>query len=254
MDATMAKKDRPRRPVKKTRKAAPRKKQYKSKFKLAVDGQTLDEIDPFHIDLSDVPPGKAYQWHRFTTTSRDPIRDGWTPVPFDRHPGLFPPSWRTKKGWIAYGGLTLIENSAEWVQRRLAANIAAAKEMESAFYSARGLDVPVRRDRGMVRAMQIFPADFVETKVLKDAPPDEGPDIDTPISLLIRVPARWASAAAYLNLPISEYARRRIVGERMVLGCMEENIYGYNDRALQAVYQPVQLKFSPVNESKAPNE
>lgn len=243
----MARKTRPRRPVKKTRKAAPRKKRYKSKFKLAIDGQMLDEADPYHIDPSDVPAGKAYQWHRFTASSRDPIRDGWVPVPFERHPGLFPKSWRTREGWISYGGLTLIENSKEFVQARLTEGISAAKEMEKAFFSNLGIDVPARKAYG---GFPIMPADFVETKVLKDAPPDIGPDIETSISLLIRVPARWAAAAAYLNLTIPEYARRRIVGERMVLGCMEENIYGYEDRALQAIYQPVTLKFSPINDRK----
>ena len=233
----MAKKTRPRRPVKKTRKAAPKK--IRKTRKVAADILST-EPDPYHIDASVVPEGKAYQWHRFTGASRDPVRDGWVRVPFDRHPQLFPKSYCTKDRHIAYQGLTLLENSAAWVKQQLVDATSFALDMPKQFWSDRGVEVPDRKGR----FFPLLPPDQIVTEVLRDAPPEEGPPIDVPISLLIRVPARWASAAAYLKLTLTEYARRRVVGERLTLGCAD----GMMDRRLDVVYEPVNLKFSPSKE------
>lgn len=237
----MAKKTRPRRPVKKARKAAPKKKLTKAQRVARLDARLFRASkriadgdvtpDPFHIDRSVVPAGKAYQWHRYTTTSPDPIRDGWVPVPFDRHPGVFPKGYRSKDGWVVCEGLTLIENSTEWVKEELARSHRLAHELSEAIGG-------IKKPEG--GRLYIMPEEWVEAVARPDAPPEIGPPIDVPISLLIRVPARWATAAAYLNLTLTEYARRRVVGERLVLGSLD-----LMDGSLEAVYEPVNLTFSP---------
>lgn len=230
----------PKKPVKKTARK-PTRKQRVAKIEAQADAmsdQTLvDAIDPFRIDPADVPAGKSYQWHRETMATRDLVRDGWMPVPFDRHPGLFPAEYRTESGGVACNGLALLENSEEWVRQQLDLGTSAAKEMEEVFYSGLGVPVP-NRYNGC--GFPILPDSFIVSEKV-EAPAEDGPPIVLPIHMYVRVPTRWAHMAAHLKLTPGEYARRRIIMQRAVVAptCDAFEIDGV------PVYEMVNLEFSP---------
>jgi len=69
------------------------------------------------------------------------------------------------------------------------------------------------------------------------------PAVETVISLPMKVPARWHSAAAFLKLTLSEYTRRRVLMDRLVLACMDP----FTDQ-FASLYEPVALQFSPSKE------
>lgn len=190
-------------------------------------------IDPFEIKENLIPVGWAYQWK----VKGADVPPGWHAVPYSRHAHDFPRSVNYQ-GSIVIKGLILMEALKDQVVSELYAHQLAAIEVDDEQKRRLGMG---RSEMGW--SYPLLPESEVVAKVLRDAPPDVGPDIDVPISLLIRVPARWASAAAYLSLTISEYTRRRIVGERMILGSMDER-----DGDLDTVYQPIILKFSPSKE------
>lgn len=235
----MAKKMRPRRPVKKTAKVVGRKKRYKSKYRAnkaeAVLRASLRKIDPFYLDEKLIPVGWSYQWVPRGTERRE----GWTEVPYSRHAHDFPHTYACD-GHIICGGQVLIEGRTELARSSIAKDHDAAREMERWFKEKYGMGGPGPHHGGY---HMLLPESEIVTTVLKDAPPAFGPPIETPISLLIRIPQRWVAAAAYLNLTVSEYARRRVVGERLVLGCMDGRIGD-----LDATYEPVNLQFSPNKE------
>lgn len=192
-------------------------------------------IDPFFLNESLIPVGWAYQWK----VKGADVPPGWHCVPYSRHAHDFPRS-ANYQGAIVIKGLILMEALKDQVASELYAHRRAAIELDAE--RKRHLGMEGRRSE-IGFSYPLLPESEVVTKILKDAPPEIGPDIDVPISLLLRVPARWATAAAYLNLTVSEYTRRRVVGERMVLGSMDER-----EGNLDAVYQPVTLKFSPSKE------
>lgn len=234
---------RPRRAIKKPRKAARKTVTRKRAAKLPKldrlqpqqrDAKVQRKIDPFYINERLIPAGWAYQWK----VKGEPVPPGWHCVPYSRHAHDFPRS-ANYQGAIVIKGLILMEALKDQVVSELYAAQRAAVEMDAQFKDRLGME----GWPGIGFSYPLLPESEVVTKVLKDAPPETGPDIDVPISLLIRVPARWADAAAYLNLPIAEYTRRRVVGERMVLGSMDERCGDLN-----AIYQPVHLKFSPSKE------
>ena len=226
---------RPRRAMKKPRKAARKTIQRKRVVKLKQRDDGLQrKIDPFYLNERLVPAGWVYQWK----VKGEPVPPGWHCVPYSRHAHDFPRS-ANYQGSIVIKGLILMEALKYQVASELYASTRAAIEMDAE--QKRRLGMEERFDIGYSYPM--MPESEVVTKVLRDAPPEEGPDIDVPISLLIRVPARWATAAAYLNLTISEYARRRVVAERMILGSMDDRNGG-----LEAIYQPVFLTISPSKE------
>lgn len=233
---------RPRRAAKKTVRKPARKRVVKRltrKQRIAKIERDADKprrfVDQFHLSERLVPVGWGYQWKVYG----DEYRPGWTPVPYSRHAHDFPRS-ANLNGQIVIDGLILMEALKDQIVSELYAAQRAAVEMDAQFKANLGMEGR-RSEIGF--SYPLLPESEVLTKVLEGAPPEIGPDIDVPISLLIRVPARWASAAAYLSLTISEYTRRRIVGERMILGSMDER-----DGDLDAVYQPVILKFSPSKE------
>jgi hypothetical protein len=83
--------------------------------------------------------------------------------------------------------------------------------------------------------------DWLETEPLPDGmPPETGPAVVLNITLPVRVPSRWAHAAAFLKIDLEEYARRRFIMERPVLGTM-----GYMGDDL--AYEPVSLQFTPIH-------
>lgn len=234
---------RPRRAMKKPRKAARKTVARKRATKLPKldrlqpqqrDAKVQRKIDPFYLNERLVPAGWAYQWK----VKGEAVPPGWHCVPYSRHAHDFPRS-ANYQGSIVIKGLILMEALKDQVASELYASTRAAIEMDAE--QKRRLVMTDRFDVGYSYPM--MPESEVVAKVLRDAPPEEGPDIDTPISLLIRVPARWATAAAYLNLTVSEYVRRRVVAERMILGSMDDRNGG-----LEAIYRPVFLTISPSKE------
>lgn len=229
---------RPRRAAKKTvRKAARRltRKTARKTPKLPKLDRRQRRIDPFFLNERLIPAGWTYQWK----VKGADVPTGWHCVPYSRHAHDFPRS-ANYQGAIVIKGLILMEALKDQVASELYYPTKAAIETEEWFKKQFGLEA---NRSGGGYSYPLLPESEVVTKILKDAPPENGPDIDVPISLLLRVPARWATAAAYLNLTVSEYTRRRVVGERMVLGSMDER-----EGNLDAVYQPVTLKFSPSKE------
>lgn len=70
--------------------------------------------DRFAFDTSIVPDGWTYEWKTLTVKGAEwtehqveLYQNGWTPVPADRHDGIFMP--RGAKGNIVRGGLILME-------------------------------------------------------------------------------------------------------------------------------------------------
>ncbi len=234
---------RPRRATKKTvRKAARKttKRAIRKRRSVRAEPGALTpsrKVDPYHISDRLIPAGWAYQWK----VKGADVPPGWHCVPYSRHAHDFPRS-ANYQGAIVIKGLTLMEALKDQVVSELHVPSQRALDMERDLREQFGMDGP-RAPYNARAAMGMLRDDQIVTKVLKDAPPETGPDIDVPISLLIRVPARWAAAAAYLNLTIAEYARRRVVAERMILGSMDER-----SGDLNAIYQPVNLKFSPSKE------
>lgn len=223
---------RPRRAMKKPRKVARKtiRRKRAAKLKPQQRGDKLQrKIDPFYLNERLIPAGWAYQWK----VKGEPVPPGWHCVPYSRHAHDFPRS-ANYQGSIVIKGLILMEALKDQVASELHAHQRTTRALAEQFEAYK---------RGEGRLYPMMPESEVITKVLRHAPPETGPDIDTPISLLIRVPARWATAAAYLNLTVSEYARRRVVAERMILGSMDDR-----DGGLEAIYQPVFLTISPSKE------
>lgn len=74
--------------------------------------------DTYYIDPSIVPPGQVYGWKALDGILGKPdpagmarkLRDGWTPVDAERHPGIW--TMKGAKGPIVHEGLTLCERSS----------------------------------------------------------------------------------------------------------------------------------------------
>lgn len=85
------------------------------------DGQQLSRtrkggIDQYSFDPSIVPPGWEYQWNAVSVVGNSEIvrstalqmqANGWTPVPAERHDGIFMP--KGSRGEIVIGGCRLEE-------------------------------------------------------------------------------------------------------------------------------------------------
>lgn len=83
--------------------------------------------DPYHIPADMIPKGVTYNWKRVFITKdlcdfeniNAMVKQGWKPVPWNRHPGYFLPG--TGSGdinvlaypqyWIEVGGLVLMEKA-----------------------------------------------------------------------------------------------------------------------------------------------
>lgn len=101
-------------------------------------------VDQYHVDPRIIPDGWTYEWKRETIYNEpDPAyqaelaSNGWTPVPAERHDGIFLPVGTT--GAIRRGGLILMERPSiltEEARREDKRNADAA--LRSA-YEVRGL-------------------------------------------------------------------------------------------------------------------
>lgn len=89
---------------------------------LGRDGKPVRRIkvsgDRFWVPPELIPDGWAYQWNVVTVKGQENpsdqaalVRAGWTPVPAERHPGLFVPNGT--KGPIIVDGLRLDERPME---------------------------------------------------------------------------------------------------------------------------------------------
>lgn len=87
--------------------------------------------DPFEIDAKLIPRGMSYQWN-VIDPKREPGQertDGWNPVPFSRHPGVFAPWGDT--GVVQRDGLELCEKPQAVVDLHRGAARAAADKLIS---------------------------------------------------------------------------------------------------------------------------
>jgi len=73
-----------------------------------------DNMDPFHIELSDIPDNYTYEWKRLSVTGKYDRANlhraghaGWKPVPATRHPGRWHPE--DYDGAIEFEGMGLFE-------------------------------------------------------------------------------------------------------------------------------------------------
>lgn len=90
---------------------------------LGRDGKPLSRrrggnTDQFAFDRTMIPDGWDYEWKSYTVEGQEQVahqtnlmQDGWTPVPADRHAGLFMAPGA--KGAIIRGGLMLMERPIE---------------------------------------------------------------------------------------------------------------------------------------------
>lgn len=76
--------------------------------------RVTESDDPFFVDPSLIETGWTYEWKRYTTLNQpDPSyyaqlgQQGWTPVPAERHPGVFLPP--DAVGPVTRGGMILME-------------------------------------------------------------------------------------------------------------------------------------------------
>ena len=231
--------------AKKTARKVVRKKRLTKAQKVALEARkaaqaeaklraSLRQVDPYYIDPALIPVGWAYQWKVHGAK----VPPGWTCVPFSRHAHDFPDEYHAMFGQIALAGLVLMEARADQVVHERYEPQKAAKAMH---------DEHPASGRSEFGRIQIMPQDWVETeKIPREAMQNEGPPVDVAVVLTVRVPMRWKSAALFLKLPLSEYVRRRILMERPILGSMMR-WDGQPDQ--QAVYETVNLQFTPVNPS-----
>jgi hypothetical protein len=85
--------------------------------------------DPFEIDAELIPLGMSYQWNPITPDGLRVEQEGWKPVPYSRHPGVFAP-WGMS-GFITRDGLALEEKPQVVVDLHRGAARAAAERQVS---------------------------------------------------------------------------------------------------------------------------
>ncbi len=199
--------------AKKTARKVVRKRQTKAQIAAQTEARvraSLRASDPYYLAPGLIPVGWSYQWKIDGATPPT----GWTCVPFSRHAHDFPRDFQNLFGQIAFLGLVLMEATAEQAEKEASRPRVAATEMYDAH--------PAARKRGRYDGFPLMPEDWIETEKIPDgAEQNEGPPVEVAVTLLMRVPVRWNSAALYLNLTLNEYVRRHILMERPVLGCLD---------------------------------
>jgi len=187
--------------------------------------------DPFHINPRLIPAGWAYQW----VPQGSKLAEGWTAVPYSRHAHDFPDDYSGMFGQINFLGLALVETTIGQAQKERDALKQKAIDLHGSF------DEQIGRDGGKGHGFWIMPQGWNVSEEVPDAPPVEGPSVEVAITLMMKVPARWASAAAYLKLTLNEYTRRRILMERPLLGALDPF-------ASETLYEAVNLIATPAKE------
>ena len=82
--------------------------------------------DPYEIDPKLIPRGMSYQWNPIQQDALKVNMEGWTPVPFSRHEGVFAP-WGMP-GDIYRDGLVLCEKPKAEVDHELARSRTKARQ------------------------------------------------------------------------------------------------------------------------------
>ena len=221
--------------AKKTARKVVRKRPVARKCRPRREIPPQRKADPFWLDPRLIPAGWGYAWKPNYRPGGE-LPPGWGLVPYSRHAHDFPRSYQ-HGNFIVYGGLILMEALADQIaSEKFALEQQARAQID-------GFNDLIGRPEGY--GCWIMPLSYIESEEIpRSAAQNEGPPVEVTIELKVRVPVRWRSAAEYLKLTFVEYVRRRIVMERMVLGCMDP--FG------EAVYEPVNLSFSPLH--PAPKE
>jgi hypothetical protein len=219
----------PRRPTKKTARKIVRKKRQTKAQKAAQDEArlraSLRQVDPYYLHPSLIPVGWAYQWKIEGASPRA----GWSCVPFSRHAHDFPREYQNLFGQIAFCGLVLMEALKDQVASEGFEPHRQAQQMSDEHPASNG-----GGGRREGTRFQIMSSDWVASgKIPSEAYQNEGEPVQVPVTLMMSVPVRWRSAAMFLGLTLTEYARRRIVMEHLVLrsigvGVPPEVVYAPN--------------------------
>jgi hypothetical protein len=124
-DAELSNQPDPRSPTRDAARTVPRGPNRGGVVVKGRDGEVLSRShqsgsDQFDFPLSVVPPGWSYQWNAVSVVGNTEVtrrynlemwRQGWRPVPADRHPGRFMPL--DYKGDIVVDGMRLEERPIE---------------------------------------------------------------------------------------------------------------------------------------------
>jgi hypothetical protein len=109
-------------------------------------------VDRFHVPAEAIPEGWTYQWCRKSIFGQPDIahqvglqENGWTPVPSDRHKGLFMPTGHV--GDIERDGLVLMERPSELTAEARAEDKAAADALTRMQQEQLGMALPQAFDR-----------------------------------------------------------------------------------------------------------
>lgn len=109
-------------------------------------------IDRFNVPADAVPEGMTYQWCRKSIWGQPDIshmvglqENGWTPVPADRHSGLFMPNGHV--GDIERDGLVLMERPVELTAEARAEDKAAADALTRMQDEQLGRAIPQQFER-----------------------------------------------------------------------------------------------------------
>lgn len=106
--------------------------------------------DPFHVDPSIIPKDRAYQWVHEAHDWPIYQGSGWSPVTYDRHPGIFGPvHWC---GAIKLRGLMLVDKPKAEVEAKHRANQAKAQQNVDDWVTRQtsdGFSVFVKNDHGV---------------------------------------------------------------------------------------------------------
>lgn len=179
------------------------------KFKLEVGS----EHDPFHVNPATIPHGVALQWISLNVDDLERAQySGWKPV----------------EGQDGVKGNMLVWAPIEVAKAQTDANIKSAKDLKAEMDKLFG-----RKER---RGVPFVSPSFMGSWDYQRIPPDAKP-IDVDITIKLRVSAKWQEAAAFLALDPQEYARRRLLMERVILGPI-------SDYCVDGIYEPVELSFT----------
>lgn len=96
-------------------------------------GEMEEGTDTFYVDPYSIPDGWTYEWKRHSVYGlEDPsyqikvAREGWEPVPAERHPDMMP--YNTKDAVIMRDGLVLMQCPTEIVEERRRLELKKARD------------------------------------------------------------------------------------------------------------------------------
>lgn len=116
------------------REESPRERAAKRAAELRDHLGDLDEgTDEFYVDPNAIPDGWTYNWKRFSVYEQEDTgnqlkvkRDGWSPVPVERHPEMM--ASNTDMKYIMRKGMVLMECPTEIVDERKRIDLKRARD------------------------------------------------------------------------------------------------------------------------------